>query len=107
MRTTRGASDQDFLQLELVPVWIMSVQLRRVSETVRAKVGYVQEYLLASVYAAFTRLAGLPDGPSRAVEDLRALDRIDPALQRWRSASVRLRPARIAPVSRGASCTRR
>jgi hypothetical protein len=56
VRTAGGPSDQDFLQLELVPVWIMSVQLRRVSETVRAKVGYVQEYLLASVYAAFARL---------------------------------------------------
>jgi hypothetical protein len=81
VRTTRGPSEQDFLQLELVPVWIMSIQLRRVSEAVRAKVGYVQEYLLASVYAAFTKLAGLPDGPSRSIEDLRDLDRIDPSFQ--------------------------
>jgi hypothetical protein len=81
VRTPRGPSDQDFLQLELIPVWLMSIQLRRVSETVRAKLGYVQEYLLASVYAAFTRLAGLPAGPSREIEDLADLDQIDPAFQ--------------------------
>lgn len=79
--TSRGPSDQDFLQLELVPVWLLSIQLRRVSETVRAKLGYVQEYLLASVYAAFTKLADLPDGPSRTIEDLADLDRIDTAFQ--------------------------
>jgi len=81
VRTPGGRQVQDFLELEMVPIWLLGIQLRRVSEEVRQKLGHVQEYLIASVQAAFAQLTGLPDTPSREIEDLSDLDRIDVAFQ--------------------------
>jgi hypothetical protein len=81
VRTPRGPSTQDFLELERVPLWMLRVQPRRVSPAVQDRVRYVQEYLRASVYAAFAQLTGLAEASSRQVEDLADLDRIDPSLQ--------------------------
>lgn len=81
VRTPNGPSTQDFLELERVPVWMLRIQLRRVDDAVKDRVRYVQDYLRASVYAAFAQLAGLAEQASRQIEDLTDLDRLDPALQ--------------------------
>lgn len=81
VRTSRGPSTQDFLELERVPVWMLRIQLRRVDTAVQDRVRYVQDYLRASVYAAFAQLAGLAESSSRQVEDLTELDKINPALE--------------------------
>lgn len=81
VRTRQGPSVQDFLELERVPVWMLRIQLRRVDASVQDRVRYVQDYLRASVYAAFAHLAGLAETASRQIEDLGELDRIDPSLQ--------------------------
>ena len=80
VRTPRGPSTQDFLELERVPVWMLRIQLRRVDAAVQDRVRYVQDYLRTSVYAAFAHLAGLAETASRQIEDLAELDRIDPSL---------------------------
>lgn len=81
VRTARGPSTQDFLELERVPLWMLRIQLRRVDAAVQDRIRYVQEYLRASVYAAFAQLTGLAETSSRQIEDLAELDRIDPSLQ--------------------------
>jgi P22_AR N-terminal domain len=55
----------DFLLLDDVPIWIMDVQSRRVSEAVRDRFLYIKTYLVSAVKAAFAQLTGLPEGPSR------------------------------------------
>jgi hypothetical protein len=81
VRTPRGPSTQDFLELERVPLWTLRIQLRRVDAAVQDRVRYVQDYLRDSVYAAFARLTGLAETSSRQIEDLADLDRINPSLQ--------------------------
>lgn len=71
----------DFLLLDDVPLWIMDIQSRRVDEAVRERFLYIKSYLVGAVKAAFAQLVGLPEGPSRAIEDLRDLDQIDAALR--------------------------
>lgn len=71
---------RDFLLLDDVPVWLLSVQQRRVAPEVRERFSYVKTYLVAAVRQAFAQLTGLPDAPSSAIEDLGDLDRIDQAL---------------------------
>ncbi len=90
----------DFLLLDDVPLWLLTVQLNRVSEDIRARVDYIQTYLVASVQRAFGELTGLTLGeqPSSAIEDLRELDRIDQAFQRL--AEVSSRQDRAAHVVR-------
>jgi hypothetical protein len=41
--------DADFLLLDDVPLWLLTVQLNRVGEDVRVRVDYIQTYLVASV----------------------------------------------------------
>lgn len=71
---------RDFLLLEDVPVWLLSIQQRRVAPEVRERFTYVKTYLVDAVRRAFNLLTGLPDAPSSAVEELSDLDRIDLAL---------------------------
>jgi hypothetical protein len=74
----------DYLLLEDVPLWLLNVQLNRVSEQARIRVDYIQAYLVVSVQRAFGELISLPtlgEQPSSAIEDLRDLDRIDAAFQ--------------------------
>jgi hypothetical protein len=52
----------------------------RSSDEVRGKLAYLQSYLVREVYAAFARLAGLPEHTSRQIEDLEDLRRLDTAL---------------------------
>ena len=56
---------------------MLTVQINRVSDDVRARVDYIQAYLVTSVRRAFGELTGLSlgDQPSSAIEDLRELDR--------------------------------
>jgi hypothetical protein len=79
----------DFLLLDDVPLWIMDVQSRRVNEAVRDRFLYIKTYLVSAVKAAFAQLTGLPEGPSREIEDLRDLDRIDTALKGLEELSAR------------------
>jgi hypothetical protein len=81
----------DFLLLDDVPLWLLTVQINRVSDDVRVRVDYIQTYLVASVQRAFGELTGLAlgDQPSSAIEDLRELDRIDEAFQRLAEVSSR------------------
>lgn len=89
VQTAGGRQVADFLTLEMIPVWLLSVQPRRTSDTIRVKLTHVQDYLVRSVQAAFAQLTGLPDAPSREIEDLRDLDRIDTALRQLQSLSER------------------
>jgi hypothetical protein len=90
----------DFLLLDDVPLWLLTVQINRVSDDVRTRVDYIQTYLVTSVQRAFGELTGLTlgDQPSSAIEDLRELDRIDEAFQRL--ADVSSRQDRAAHVVR-------
>ncbi|NTW04010.1 MAG: hypothetical protein HGA19_22505 [Oscillochloris sp.] len=83
----------DFLLLDDVSLWILSVQTLRIAPEVRARFDYVKTYLEASVRQAFAALTGLPEGPSNAVEDLTDLDRIEQALTEF--ATLRERQASI------------
>src|SRR5688500_8373202 len=49
----------DFLLLDDVPLWLLTVQLNRVSAEVRVRFDYIQTYLVASVQRAFGELTGL------------------------------------------------
>src|SRR5262245_13690402 len=42
----------DFLLLDDVPVWLLTVQINRVSNDVRTRVDYIQTYLVTSVQRA-------------------------------------------------------
>jgi hypothetical protein len=77
--TPGGVQDQDFLLLENVPIWIGSVSRAKASPAVQEQIGYLRRYIIREVYAAFARGAGLPEGPSRRIEDLADLDRLDDA----------------------------
>lgn len=79
VQTSGGAQNQEFLMLEKVPTWLLSVTSRARDE-VRDKLNYLQTYLVREVYAAFARLTGLPEQGSHYVEDLDDLQRLDTAL---------------------------
>ncbi len=70
---------RDFLLLEDVPVWLLSVQQRRVAPEVRERFSYIKTYLVEAVRQAFAQLTGLPAAPSSVIEDLGDLDRINHA----------------------------
>ena len=89
----------DYLLLEDVPLWLLTIQLNRVAEPVRVRVDYIQAYLVASVQRAFGELTGLPalgEQPSSAIEDLRELDRLDAAFQRLEQIASRQDRAAVA-----------
>ena len=89
VRTAGGRQVADFLELEMIPIWLLGVQTGRTSDIVRQKLRHVQDYLVRSVQVAFSQLTGLPDAPSRAIEDLQDLDRIDTALRKFSELSER------------------
>lgn len=79
VQTAGGRQAQEFLALEKVPTWLLSVTART-TDAVRDKLSYLQTYLVREVYAAFARLAGLPEQESRQIEDLEDLRRLDTSL---------------------------
>ena len=58
---------RDFLLLEDVPVWLLSVQQRRVAPEVRERFSYIKTYLVEAVRQAFAQLTGLPAAPSSVI----------------------------------------
>lgn len=78
--TAGGPQDQEFLILEFVPTWVSSVQRSRASITVRERLKYLRLFAIRETYNAFARTAGLPEGDSRAIEDLRDLEQFDDAM---------------------------
>ena len=75
--TPGGVQDQEFLILEFVPTWISSVNRARAAPVVRERLRFLRLFAIREVYNAFARTAGLPEGESRAIEDLRDLERFD------------------------------
>jgi P22_AR N-terminal domain len=89
----------DFLLLEDVPLWLLTIQLSRVTEQVRPRIDYIKSYLVASVQRAFGELTGLAtlgNQPSSSIEDLRDLDRIEAAFQQLDQLASRQDNAAIA-----------
>ena len=71
----------DFLQLQTASNWLVTINATRVAAPVRDRLVYLQAHLFEAVWRAFTQLTGLPEGPTRSIEDLDDLQRIDPSLQ--------------------------
>ncbi len=71
----------DFLLLDDLALWLMSIQERRVAAEVRERLAYVKRFLEAAVRDAFAQLTGLPSAPSSQIEDLEELDQMDQALK--------------------------
>lgn len=80
VHTAGGPQAQEFLALETVPSWLLGISARARSEEVRSKLTYLQAYLVREVYAAYARLAGLPEQGSRQIEDLEELRGLDTSL---------------------------
>ena len=78
--TAGGVQEQDFLLLEMVPWWLSSVSRARASAVVAERLKYLRLFALKTVYDAFAQAATLPQGPSRAIEDLADLGRLDDAM---------------------------
>lgn len=78
--TPGGPQDQEFLILEFVPTWISGVQRSRASVTVRERLRYLRLFIIRETYNAFARTAGLPEGESRAIEDLQDIERLDDSM---------------------------
>jgi len=70
----------DFLLLDDLALWILTLQTARIHPESQSRVSYIKQYLETSVRHAFAQLTGLPE-TSRQVEDLRELDRLDRALE--------------------------
>jgi hypothetical protein len=81
VRLGRQSRVLDFLLLDDLSLWLLTLQIARVGAEVQRRVAYIKDYLAASVRVAFTQLTGLPSGPSSQIEDLSALDRIDTTLR--------------------------
>jgi hypothetical protein len=75
----RQMRTRDFLLLEDVPVWILSVRRRPRQADLPERFKYVKAYLVSAVQQAFAQLTGLPPGPSSDIEDLADLDRMEQA----------------------------
>lgn len=72
--------EQEFLILEFIPAWIASVDRTRASVVVQERLRYLRLFSIREVYAAVARTAGLPEGPSNRIEDLRDLEHFDDAM---------------------------
>ena len=70
----------DFLLLDDLALWILTLQMARIHPESQSRVSYIKQYLETSVRHAFAQLTGLPE-TSRQVEELRELDRLDRALE--------------------------
>ena len=71
----------DFLLLDDLALWLLSIQERRVAPEVRERLAYVKRYLEGAVRTAFAQLTGLPSTPSSQIEDLAELDQVEQALR--------------------------
>jgi hypothetical protein len=78
--TGGGPQAQEFLELELIPTWLLMINAARVSEAVRPRLLWLQRYIVREVYRAFATLGGLPEQESRQIEDLADLGRLHTAL---------------------------
>ncbi|MEN9936547.1 MAG: N-terminal domain [Chloroflexota bacterium] len=81
VRAGRQSRVLDFLLLDDLPLWLLTVQTARVGAEVRRRIAYLKDYLVASVQLAFSQLTGLPPGASGQIEDLGQLDRVDTTLR--------------------------
>jgi len=79
--TAGGIQEQDFLILEFVAAWVSTVERSRASETVQERLRYLRIFSIRHVNDAIAQAAGLPQGPSRNIEDLRDLSRYDEAIR--------------------------
>lgn len=75
--TAGGVQEQDFLLLEMVPWWLSSVSRAKASPVVAERLRFLRLFAIKTVYDAFAQAANLPAGPSRAIEDLADLGRLD------------------------------
>jgi hypothetical protein len=80
VQTAGGPQARAFLELEKMPTWLLMISEARVSASARPRLRWFQEYTIREVYRTFTELTGLPEGDSRAIEDLRDLQRINHVL---------------------------
>ena len=80
---------RDFLLLEDVPVWLLSIRRRPKKTGVSERFQSVKAYLVRAVQQAFTQLTGLPSGPSSDIADLSDLDRMDLAFTQLADLSKR------------------
>jgi len=79
--TGGGSQQQVFLILEFVPAWISTIDRARAAPVVQERLRYLRLFAIREVYQAITRTAGLPEGPSRTIEDLDDLQRFDEAMR--------------------------
>jgi hypothetical protein len=79
--TAGGIQDQDFLILEFVAAWVSTVDRSRASTVVQERLRYLRIFSIRHVNDAIAQAAGLPEGPSRNIEDLRDLARYDEAIR--------------------------
>lgn len=70
----------DFLRLDDLSLWILTINTSRVNADAQSRVVYIKQYLEASVRTAFNQLTGLPNS-SQQIEDLRDLDRLENVFQ--------------------------
>jgi hypothetical protein len=93
VKTAGGPQATDFLRLTEVPAWLMQINRSRAQD----RLIWLQRYLVDTVYQAFVELAGLPGGPSSAIEDLADLQRLDTAIKALadRQGSVESRQASL------------
>jgi len=81
LRIGHQVRTQECLLLDDIPLWLLKVRPSRGNAHAAERLRYVQTYLIASVRSAFAALTGLPDAPSRQIEDMQDLDCIDRALR--------------------------
>jgi hypothetical protein len=79
--TGGGPQEADFLMLEYVSHWVTTVNRTKASLPVQERLRYLRLFTIRHVYDAIARAAGLPEGQSRNIEDLRDLERFDDAIQ--------------------------
>jgi hypothetical protein len=78
--TAGGMQPQEFLELELIPTWLLMINAARVSDSVRPRLLWLQRYIVREVYRVFAALVGLPEQESRQIEDLADLGRLNAAI---------------------------
>jgi len=78
--TPAGMREQEFLQLELVPLWITSVSRRKAEPEIQERLRFFKLHIIQHVHRSITEAAGLPSESSRDIEDLRDLGRYDESI---------------------------
>jgi hypothetical protein len=118
IRTAGGVQEQMFIILEYVPAWVVSIDRARAGDMVKQRLLHLWEFSVRTVYDEIARTGGLPPGPSRNIEDLRDLARLDEAMtglaerqqaleesqekarQAWKDHEARLRALEVALADR-------